>query len=121
MSGAAVQSVPSWRLIEAVNATGSHYFDTDTMRWFGSRLMGDTFQGSGGWWFVTSERDRGVRLSNGEFWAAWDGRRRYSVRRWDGSSRSVDTVGEYGAYGSRAVALSTARRLASLVVEGDDA
>lgn len=40
----------------AVRATGSHWFDPDTMRFFGTRVSETVYQGSGGVYFVTSEK-----------------------------------------------------------------
>lgn len=90
-------------LKQAVASTGSHFFDAETMRWFGSRLCGEPVtDATGAVWFVTSERD-----SHG---AAWGGRRMYSVRSWNG--QTIDTVGGFGAHATRSSALSAMRRLA---------
>lgn len=85
---------------------GHHFFDPATKRWFGSRIGSDLYAGR---FFVTSEQDRRPAASTG----AWNGERRYSVRfaRCDGS---IETVGEFGAYGSRAAAHTAAERAGHL-------
>jgi len=83
---------------------GHHWFDADTLRFFQSRVHSDLY---GGRYFVTSERDSGF----GSIGAAWDGRRRYTVRMANADG-SIETVGEFGQYGSRAGAHAAAARLA---------
>lgn len=87
--------------VRAANArAGFHFFDPDTLRFFGSRIGGTLY---GGRYFVTSERDpHGV---------AWNGERRYTVRAVESDGR-VHTVGAFGAYGSRATAVRAAQALA---------
>lgn len=76
---------------------GFHYFDADTMRFFGSRVLPRVF---GGHLFVTSERSGFDPNSP----------RRYSVREVfpDGS---IDTVGEFNEYATAAAATRAADRL----------
>lgn len=81
---------------------GHYFFERDTMRFFQTRV-GSTLYG--GRLFVTSERDD----SYGS--AAWDGQRRYTVRRANGDG-SITTVGEFGQYASRAGANAAADRMA---------
>ncbi len=56
--------------------SGSHFFDQETMRFFGSRLSGDVVPVGLRVYFITSEQDK----PRGEFPPAWDGARRYTVR-----------------------------------------
>ena len=94
---------------DTAERAGSFFFSPDTMRFFSSRIMSDIFPtGLERGYFVTSERDTAG--------AAWDGVRRYSVRRYnvtrraDGAARfDVDTVGELGEHATRAAALRSAR------------
>jgi hypothetical protein len=43
-------------IVGLVKRSGSHFFDTDTMRFFRSRLDVYAFAAPDGWYFVTSER-----------------------------------------------------------------
>jgi hypothetical protein len=57
-------------VVDYVNSTGSHFFDPDTMRYWGTRVLEGLWSGPGGTWFCTS--DKGY---------SGDGRRRvYSCR-----------------------------------------
>jgi hypothetical protein len=66
--------------IKQANAdVGGHFFDTDTLRFFGSRILATVY---GGFVFVTSEKDS---------YGAWDGQRRYTVRFcFDGTIEGLD-------------------------------
>ena len=89
---------------------GSHFFDTDTMRFFRSKVYAGVYTGPDGWYFVTSER-----FSDGT-------PRRYPVRklhhRTDDTGRlidvDIDTVGEFQAYATG----RAARRAASHYAQG---
>lgn len=83
---------------------GHHFFDRDTLRFFGGRVHDDLY---GGRYFVTSERDQ----SYGSLGAAWDGDRRYTIRMANPDG-SIDTVGQFGQYGSRSGAHAAAARYA---------
>ena len=84
-----------------------HFFDADTMRFFGSRVAAYGYRGAdGAVYFVTSERDSGP-------YAAWDGERRYTVRRWHPAEpHTIDDVGGFGQYRSRQVANAAVQRIA---------
>lgn len=77
---------------------GSHFFEPQALRFFRGRVNWQTFAGSDGWYFVTSEQFRG---SNGHTEP-----RRYTVRRvWYRPNDAgelidveIDTVGEFQAY-----------------------
>jgi len=91
--------------VKAANRNLGHYFfERDTMRFFQTRI-GSTLYG--GRYFVTSERDEAY----GSISAAWDGQRRYTVRRANGDG-SITTVGEFGQYASSATANAAADRMA---------
>lgn len=98
-------------IVETAKATGSHFFDADSMRYFSSRVHGDLY---GGRFFVTSERDNTI-------WGepAWNGVRRYTVRMaryYPGDERlQIDTMGEFGEYDTREEAHREARRLGDTV------
>jgi hypothetical protein len=87
----------------AARAAGNHFFETDTLSFFSSRISGAVF---GGEYFVTSEQDK---TGN-----AWNGARRYTVRRaWHGPNGfTVDTVGEFGEFATLDEAKSAAEKLA---------
>lgn len=80
-------------IIAANKANGGHFFDEDTMRFFDSRVYDRTY----GTFFVTSEKGP-------------HGPRAYTVRQAmpDGS---VDTVGKFMGYETRADAEREAARL----------
>ncbi len=70
------------RIQDEMAAAGSHWWDRDTMRGFGSRPSSKVYQGPGGVYFVTSEKPP-------------SGERAYSVRQYTPATTSVDTVGEF--------------------------
>ena len=94
---------------DTAERAGSFYFSPDTMRFFSSRIMSDIFPtGLERGYFVTSERDTAG--------AAWDGARRYTVRRYFVTRNTngapwfdVDNVGEFGEHATRRGALRDAR------------
>lgn len=92
-------------IVRRNRALGHNWFEPETRRWFGSRIHDEVY---GDGFFVTSERDERA----GRYGAAWDGERRYTVRRAlpDGS---ITTVGTFGGYGTRAAAHAAARRAAT--------
>lgn len=81
---------------QEMRADGSHWWDRDTMRFFRCRISSGVFQGEGGIYFVSSEKsgDTAPRM--------------YTVRKYDPTAKSIDTVGEFNAIRS----LSTAKRKA---------
>lgn len=84
-----------------------HWFDDDTLRFFGCRVMSTVW---GGRWFITSEKDAGVLMSDGTLRSAWNGERRYTIRlaKADGD---IDTVGEFGQYATHGEAMKAVRAL----------
>ena len=86
-----------------VSETGSHWFDRDTMRFFRSRVGLYAYQDAqyaDVVYFVSSERSP-------------FGGRRYSVRRANIETGTVETVGDFQAYTSRATADAAARHFAT--------
>lgn len=100
--------VPMRDAIDAAKRAGSHFFDPDTLRFFGSRVSEYGYRGAdGALYFVTSERDRGP-------YPAWDGRRLYTVRRMDAADPSdISDVGGFGAYAYWGAAHAAAKRAAN--------
>ena len=84
-------------LIKKVKATGSHFFDRDTMSFFNSKLI-SVYEGSKGTFFVTSEKPYGERAA-------------YTVREFT-DARGVDTIGTFMGYAKGADAQRAARALA---------
>ncbi|MCL4204621.1 MAG: hypothetical protein KJ000_19205 [Pirellulaceae bacterium] len=84
---------------EEMTQAGSHWWDKDTMRFFRTRVSEQVYQGPGGIYFVTSEK-------NG------DEPRAYSVRQYQPSRQHVDTIGKFNEM-SRDQAHREAKRLAS--------
>lgn len=83
---------------EAVRATGSHWFDPDTMSFFGTKVLPAVYQGPGGIYFVTSDHD-------------YQRRRGFTVRKFSPETNDVDTVGEVAGY-DRPGAIQQAKLLA---------
>lgn len=75
---------------------GSHFFDPDTMRFFGSRVAPGVAHGKSGVYFITSEQDKD---GFGTLGYVWNGERRYTVRLMN-SYADIASVGEMGAYPS---------------------
>lgn len=90
----------------ANRAAGHHFFDRDTMAFFGSNVESPVY---GGRFFVTSEQDPAG--------TAWDGERRWTVReaKADGS---IDTASFFGEFRSRADAHARARQLVEMEEAG---
>lgn len=105
----------------AASDAGSHFFDPDTLRFFGARTLEPVYLAAGGGrtYFVTSERDSYVSEYGP---GAWGGQRRYTVRviAWAAPA----TIGEptdgagFGGYRSRPSAVAAARRFARLDTSG---
>lgn len=93
------------RVREVNRATGHHFFSLEALSTFSSRISSELI---GGRYFITSERDSGWITSAGERLAAWDGKRRYTIREAfaDGTIRDI---GGYGAFVTRSAAVRTAR------------
>jgi hypothetical protein len=83
---------------QAVRATGSHWFDPSTMRFFGTQILPTVYQGSGGIYFVTSEQPP-------------HGRRAYTVRQFVPKTTDIKTIGDVSSMTRRA-AMKNARTLA---------
>lgn len=81
----------------AMDAAGSHWWDADSMRFFGSRVHSTLYHGPGGIYFVTSEEPP-------------HGPRMYSVRQFHPETVDIDTVGKIP---TRAVAHRMARDAAA--------
>lgn len=81
---------------------GGCWFDPDAMRFFSTRVMCRVFPCGDGALFVTSDG----HPHRGGGWC-----RRYSIRRVDAAG-DIRTVGEFGAWCTRAQALAEAGRLA---------
>jgi hypothetical protein len=82
----------NWR--EIISNSG-YFFTVDAMRWFGCRVAWDSLTThNDGFAFITSEQDSG---------GAWDGRRRYTVRKWD-NVRGVSELSEFGVFATLAAA-----------------
>lgn len=90
----------------AVRATGSHWFDPDTMRFFGTKIVGSAvYQGEGGIYFVTSEWDG--------FSGRENNKRAFSVRQFTPDNAEIDTVGDVCQYQNATDAMTEAKRLAA--------
>lgn len=65
-------------------ADGSHWWDKSSMRYFGTRVGDQVYQGEGGVFFVTSEKSP-------------YGPRAYSVRQYKPETKEIDTVGGFNS------------------------
>jgi hypothetical protein len=86
--------------IEKANReAGQHWFDRTTLRFFSSRIMGETRDVGRFVLFVSSEREneRTPRL--------------YTIRKFTKETGSVGTVGDFQQYGSRGEALGAMRKI----------
>jgi len=88
---------------QEMTASGSHWWDRSTLQFFRCRVGEQVYQGPGGIYFVTSE-------TNGT------DPRRYTVRQYHPSTKSVDTVGEFCSM-TRARAHSRAKALAEITLQ----
>jgi len=84
---------------EANKSAGMHWFEPATLRFFGSRIHKRVYYGK---FFITSERCR---------WEGGDNRRLYSIRQAN-EDGSIDTVGEFQAYATKAQAVSAMHHFA---------
>ena len=83
--------------IEKYNETGGHFFDKETMRFFGSRIESKLYKNR---CFITSENNM-------------DGTERfYNVRRFRDDYRSIETIGEFNTIKTK----TEAQRIAKEVV-----
>lgn len=80
---------------------GQHFFSKDTMRFFKSKVPEDHVGLTANRYFISSEK------------SPWD-KRKYSIREWKGKTKTIDTVGEFGAYSSKA----QAERILKKIIEG---
>lgn len=80
---------------------GLHFFDADTMRFFNSRVLSTVYAGSGGVYFVTSERFN------------YASPRLYTVRSFDPATGCTATVGDFQMYGTARAARERAAKLAA--------
>jgi len=101
---APVVVMPMQDVKRRVAATGSHWFEPATMRFFDSRVARTAYvHADGRAFFVSSEQFRGYTVP--------DGARRYSVRVVDVDG-DIGTVGKFQAFATRSAAVRVARRLA---------
>lgn len=68
-----------------MRAAGSHWWDPDTMRFFGTRVASAVFDGPGGVFFVTRDKRHDHTFG-------------YTVRQYDATAHEVHTVGDLGAH-----------------------
>ncbi len=79
----------------------SHFFDADTLRFFSSRVAERAYNdGRGGAFFTTSEKGP-------------NGIRAYTVRHYDPTRCSIETVGKFQQYGTAKQADGAAKRIAT--------
>ena len=84
---------------DAMRAVGSHWFDPDTMRFFGTQVLPTVYQGPGGTYFITSEQPPHAALA-------------CTVRQFKPDTCDISTAGALAGYTRRA-AMTMARALAA--------
>lgn len=74
---------------EIITESG-YFFTKDAMKWFGSKVAWDSLTkiDAETYGFITSEQDSG---------GAWDGERRYTVRKWERDSGTLP-LSEFGEF-----------------------
>jgi len=85
-----------WSVNDIDRRHRGHFFSPSAMKFFNSRVIQDVFCGVNNCYFVTSER--------------YDANspRLFTLRKYDPSTDNFETVGDFQAYESKAVALSAA-------------
>lgn len=78
---------------------GQHWFSPSTMRFFNSRVPSDNTPLINNQYFISSER------------MDWEHPREYSIRRWSGREKNIDTIGEFGSFKSRQQAMRKLKEL----------
>lgn len=86
---------------DAMRAAGSHWFDPDTMRCFGTKVLPTVYQGPGGIYFVTQDDQYRRELP-----------KRFTVRRYNPVDNDIDTVGEMNEFANQSAAKKAARAAA---------
>jgi hypothetical protein len=84
-------------IAEANERSGHHWFKAETLRYFGCRVSPTVY---GGRYFVSSEQDT---------YGAWNYQRRYTVRMAN-ENGTIETIGEFGQYRTRAQAVAASRQ-----------
>lgn len=87
---------------DAVRATGSHWFDPDTMRQFGTRVLPTVYQGRGGVYFVTEDDQYRRELP-----------KRFTVRSFDPAENDIGTHSKLCEFADRNDAIEEAKTAAS--------
>lgn len=80
--------------------TGGYFFEPSNMRFFNSRTLSDVYEGAGGVYFITSEKYK-------------DEPRKYTIRSFNKSDSSINTMGEYNSIPTPARAKTIAQKLAA--------
>ena len=86
---------------DAMRARGSHWFDPDTMRFFGTRVLPTVYQGPGGVYFVTEDDQYDRALP-----------KRFTVRSFHETTKEIETMGKVGDHRTAEFAQEAAKRLA---------
>lgn len=83
---------------QAARNAGSHWFDPDTMRSFGTEVLPSVYQGRGGVFFVTKDDQYRRELP-----------KRFTVRQFDPTDASIDTFSELNQYADEDDAIEAAK------------
>ena len=88
-------------------ASGGHWFDPGSLRFFSSRLSRKVYPVNDGALFISSEQNKPVLISTG--WTK-EGPRLYSIR-FCSDAGAIETIGEFQAYRSLTAARHAAKQL----------
>lgn len=86
----------------AARTSGSHWFDPDTMRSFGTEVLPSVYQGRGGVFFVTKDDQYRRELP-----------KRFTVRQFDPADASIGTYSELNQFGDLEDAIDMAKEAAT--------
>lgn len=87
---------------QAARDAGSHWFDPDTMRSFGTEVLPSVYQGRGGVFFVTKDDQYRRELP-----------KRYTVRQFDPADASIGTYSDLNQFGDMEDAIGMAKEAAT--------
>jgi hypothetical protein len=86
---------------------GRYFFSPDTMKFFNSRIESDLIKNK---YFVTSEKRSAWRDMYGHTLAP-AGKREFSIRKFNNKTGRIDTIGDFGEFGTKKQALKKIKKL----------
>ena len=91
-----LNTIPTTRVRELLNRSGSNYFSKETVKYFGTKLASRSAYTTdfNYFWFVTSEQ------------YASDSERKYTIRVYNDTTKKVETFGDFQAYENVKIAIA---------------